>query len=729
METLTESSIAPELRNDSVIPTSPDEERTLHHHHHHHHHNNNNDDDDDEDDHDLANIIHPGSLHEQEQSQSSQDSNSLMSPPPGGGGGGGGEDPPEESIENIARELQNNSCSDNATTTDDGSQPEPEAPSIPEETSPLVATTTGQRIHIAPVVVSNGSLVAAAAAKGTVAPGGKPTTMRDLDRKMNKSRGRPKRRAMVAMYQSEISENKIGIKLCIKKASDAIVQQPKKASRKRSRKSKQQGLTDTAGGDSDDGATSPEKRVRRPRESRKTNNNTEKAGAGAGGAAVAVEEYKRPEDQSVWADQVPEHVLCMIFQHVIQDDGNIPALIRLGKVCSAWHKASQVASLWRTVDLGNWTKERFKTEIKLKWLIDNRLRHSTDVGFGNWKITNVQCVLDRLLAAAPNLVGITLTGWKQLTSDHLMWLVQEFKSLRRIDLSSINAEVNANRTAVGQVSLCNAITEMNERLTHLYLAHNRLSGIPQIVKALSTQCPNLALLDLSNVSTIAISHGILNIEQLQHGCQKLKVLRITNSHINLSTATLQEQMESPGFPELEELSVASLADESRLFNDEFLQRILKTSTQLKLLDVRGCSRLTHDSLIRLPTWDLKHLFLSGCSITRDLGSGLELIASKWAHSLIEFDLAWANATKPLDDALKALADKGSESPLNHLNLCGSSVSLEAVKEVLTNCPHINSINLSSCRGLPRGVKRLLQGPTEIAELRENLGVTLRQPRP
>lgn len=79
------------------------------------------------------------------------------------------------------------------------------------------------------------------------------------------------------------------------------------------------------------------------------------------------------------------------------------------------------------------------------------------------------------------------------------------------------------------------------------------------------------------------------------------------------------QMESPGFPELEELSVASLADESRLMNDEFLQRILKTSTKLKLLDVRGCARLTHDTLIRLPTWDLKHLFLSGCSVTRDIG--------------------------------------------------------------------------------------------------------------
>lgn len=78
-------------------------------------------------------------------------------------------------------------------------------------------------------------------------------------------------------------------------------------------------------------------------------------------------------------------------------------------------------------------------------------------------------------------------------------------------------------------------------------------------------------------------------------------------------------MDSPGFPDLEELSVASLADESRLYSDDFLHRILKTSTKLKLLDIRGCVRITHDSLIRLPTWDLKHLFLSGCSITRDTG--------------------------------------------------------------------------------------------------------------
>lgn len=47
---------------------------------------------------------------------------------------------------------------------------------------------------------------------------------------------------------------------------------------------------------------------------------------------------------------------------------------------------------------------------------------------------------------------------------------------------------------------------------------------------------------MSNVTTIAASHGILHIEKLQHGCQKLKVLRITNSHITLSPTSVQEQV-------------------------------------------------------------------------------------------------------------------------------------------------------------------------------------------
>ncbi|GAB0097010.1 uncharacterized protein DMENIID0001_126000 [Sergentomyia squamirostris] len=545
-------------------------------------------------------------------------------------------------------------------------------------------------------------------ANGSLQPpsGGKPL-MAALTRKLSKPRGRPKRKALVKMYQSEISDNKLGIKLCIKKSDAPSIKQ--KSSKKRSRKSKAKRASD-----SDD--SDYERKRRKELIKQRANNNTDKG-------KKELEPFVEPEEQSCWGISLPKNVLHTIFLYAVQEEGCLPTLVNLGRVCSLWYEVSLNSSLWHTLDLSAWVKDRCKTELKLKWFIDNRLKGCQDVNVSNWKVVNVQCVLEKMAETCPNLVGLTMAGWKFLLSDHLNYIVENFKKLERIDLSSINLEANANKTAVGFTSLCNAIQGINGRLTNLCLAHNKLGGLPQIVSALATYCPNLVLLDLSNICTLSMSHAILHIEKLQHGCPKLKVLRITNAQITLSQINLQEQMESPGFPDLEELSVASVA-ESRIINDECIQRILKSSTKLKLLDVRGCARLTHDSLIRLPTWDLKHLFLSGCSVTRDLGSGLELIASKWAHSLTEIDLAWANVQGPLDNALKALAEKKSESPLSYLNLCGSSVSLEAVKDILSCCPLLSSINLSSCRGLPRGFKRLLQGPTEISELRENLGVQL-----
>lgn len=66
---------------------------------------------------------------------------------------------------------------------------------------------------------------------------------------------------------------------------------------------------------------------------------------------------------------------------------------------------------------------------------------------------------------------------------------------------------------------------------------------------------------------------------------------------------------------LEELSLAGLEDDktttSRSVDDDCIERLLKNSTKLRLLDVRGCTKLTDSGLVRVPAWDLEHLFLSG----------------------------------------------------------------------------------------------------------------------
>lgn len=73
-------------------------------------------------------------------------------------------------------------------------------------------------------------------------------------------------------------------------------------------------------------------------------------------------------------------------------------------------------------------------------------------------------------------------------------------------------------------------------------------------------------------------------------------------------------MASPGFPDLEELSLAGIEDDnttSKFIDDNGVERILKTSHKLRLLDVRGCTKITDSGLVKVPAWDLEHLFLSG----------------------------------------------------------------------------------------------------------------------
>jgi len=71
--------------------------------------------------------------------------------------------------------------------------------------------------------------------------------------------------------------------------------------------------------------------------------------------------------------------------------------------------------------------------------------------------------------------------------------------------------MNASKSAVGVNSLCNALQAMGDRLTHLYLAHNRLAGIPNIVSVLSVRdvifflpCSRTVLICLSKVHSLEL---------------------------------------------------------------------------------------------------------------------------------------------------------------------------------------------------------------------------------
>uniref|UniRef100_A0A1B6IH04 F-box domain-containing protein n=2 Tax=Proconiini TaxID=565685 RepID=A0A1B6IH04_9HEMI len=495
---------------------------------------------------------------------------------------------------------------------------------------------------------------------------------RGRKRKTSKQPRQRKSPSTIATYQSQISPDQNGIKIRIKKSLTLAPQKTRK------RKNKQ---------------------------------------------SEEIDEYEEPLEQSPWGDRMPKKILNNIFYMVTKIEGCVPFLVRMSRVCRLWRDVAVSPHLWYHIDLAStWCRDRVKNDRTFQWLCENRLAQVQELNLGGWSFTGIPSVLDKMATSCVKLQGLGLSGLQGLSLDNIKFLVSNCPYLERLDLSSINPELNSPRSAVSMASLLYLAQTMGERLTHLILANNKLAGVPQILTAIATHCPNLQVLDLANVRTVAQTTAYIHIEKLQEGCPSLRVLRLTNSQLALSPVSFNEQATSQGFPQLEELSVAGVVEgltSQPYIDDEALQRIIKSSKKLRLLDVRGCNKVSDSSLVRVPAWDLEHIFLSGCYVTRLNDSGLELIVKKWSHSLVEVDLAWSTATEPLDAAITALAEQGGSSRLRTLDLCGSSVSLEPVRAVLTKCPLLSSINLSSCRALPRGMKRLYQG-LPLVQLRSSM---------
>lgn len=194
------------------------------------------------------------------------------------------------------------------------------------------------------------------------------------------TRGRPKRKALVAMYQSQLTDNKIGIKIRLKKSLEAPLTTlgsakkkststgtavasatATKSNRKRQRKSKQK---DTS--DSDDSEY----------EKRRRNNNTT-SDKHKNRKTIISDDYTEPEEQSVWGSTIPEEILLRIFENAVNLHGCLPTIVNIGKVCSLWRRVSLDTKLWHTLDLSTWAKDR--TELSLKYIIQNHLHSCKDI--------------------------------------------------------------------------------------------------------------------------------------------------------------------------------------------------------------------------------------------------------------------------------------------------------------------------------------------------------------
>ncbi|KAI6061019.1 F-box/LRR-repeat protein 6 [Aix galericulata] len=178
-------------------------------------------------------------------------------------------------------------------------------------------------------------------------------------------------------------------------------------------------------------------------------------------------------------------------------------------------------------------------------------------------------------------------------------------------------------------------------------------------------------------------------------------------------AAAERLLVAPCGPALQELSLATATGGGGT-GDAVLQRLLRASPRLRLLDLRGCPRVSPRALLSLPCADLEQLHLglhcSACPPPR-APQGCAALAWRWRHSLRELDLAGLCFGE--QDLAQALAAFGPAAPLRSLDLAGTRVAPEALSALLLRCPSLLYLDVSSCRRLPRGTKRAHRGRAEL----------------
>ncbi|XP_006830946.1 PREDICTED: F-box/LRR-repeat protein 6 [Chrysochloris asiatica] len=449
----------------------------------------------------------------------------------------------------------------------------------------------------------------------------------------------------------------------------------------------------------------------------------------SGPRAAAAKARSRPEPEPEpeqgpdpgWGDRLPLEILVQIFGLLVAAEGPMPFLGRAARVCRRWHEAASQPSLWHTVTLspplaGRSTKGGAKAEKKLlaslEWLIPNRFSQLQRLTLLHWKC-QVSPVLKLASESCSRLTFLKLSDCHGLTPDILVMLAKACPQLHSLDLQHSTVESTA---------VTSFLEEVGPRMRRLWLTYS--SQTTAILGALlGRNCPQLQVLDVSTGLSRNTTPLQLPVEALQKGCPQLQVLRLLNL-VWLPKPSGRGVTPGPGFPSLEELCLASST--CNFVSNEVLGRLLHGSPRLRLLDLRGCARVTPAGLHHLPCQELEHLYLGLYGMSDRLTlvkEGSPLLTQKWYCTLRELDLSGQGFSEvDLDQALAAFsrASGGSHPALCSLNLRGTRVTAGTVSSVISSCPGLAYLNLESCRCLPRGLKRAYRGLEEVQWCLEQL---------
>ncbi|XP_030645060.1 F-box/LRR-repeat protein 6 [Chanos chanos] len=415
-----------------------------------------------------------------------------------------------------------------------------------------------------------------------------------------------------------------------------------------------------------------------------------------------------------WGQGLPLEILVKIFQMAVHQDGAVPFLCRVGRVCRLWNGAASSPTLWHSVSVSYcWIEpgksQLPKTEEKIKntisWLAQNRLCQLREFSLCHWK-KHVDYVIQVISESCPLIHSLKLSYCTGVTDTAFQSLGTNCQSLENMNLQHTEFQVD------GLVSF---LESHGSQLRKIFFTHSTKSD--KLLNALSRCCPELRLLEINTKLDSGYCQLPICIQALQLGCPRLQILRLMNV-TPIPKMIRNTPASTSGFPMLEELCIATSSHS--FMTDQDLSNILHGSRNLRVLDLRGCSRITAAGLYALPCEELECLywglyFSSNTMVASK--KGIHMLTQKWNRTLRELDLTnQPFSEEDMEIAIGYLAQGIVADSFHSLNLTGTKITVPALRLLVGQSPALDYLNLSSCRHLPRGFKRVYRGRDDIHQL-------------